>query len=277
MYRFQETRAAFADLQHPLRELNDAVDTQNEHMNKIRTKLYAYTSQIIATLNTYLTLWNSTHHKNATTYNEALPAQFTHDQKILKKMDEFRDLLHEAPTHMSTLLAFMPNTSIERLEADANDIMTTCLSYEATLSSARHAYYQLFRKLTQCQQKTVAANQSLHDFFSSADGIMTIPVHSHPNQTGIVKEKKKNTNDESIARYSSRTPKLHKFQPMTDLRKPKAYALESHFASTSNMLLLSHAAAADDGSGSAGGSGGNDATGGGHHQCHRPTTSTSCT
>eukprot|EP00794_Sanderia_malayensis_P006672 gene6672-7425_t len=198
LYRFYETRAAFADLQHPLRELNDAVDTQNGEMNKIRNKVNAYTAQMIATLTTYLNLWNSTHHKNATTYNEVLSAQLAHNKKILKKMDEFRDLLHEAPTQTSTLVAFLPNTSVEQLERDGNDIMTTCLSYEAELSSSRHAYYQLFRQLTQCQQKT-----------------------------GIVKEKKKNNKNEPITRYSSRAPTLHKFQPMTNLTTPKAYTLES--------------------------------------------------
>eukprot|EP00794_Sanderia_malayensis_P014675 gene14675-16202_t len=60
LYRFQETRTAFADLQHPLRELNDAVDTQNAHMNKIRTKLYGYTSQMMATLTTYLAYGKTT-------------------------------------------------------------------------------------------------------------------------------------------------------------------------------------------------------------------------
>eukprot|EP00794_Sanderia_malayensis_P013351 gene13351-14728_t len=198
LYRFYETRAAFADLQHPLRELNDAVDTQNGEMNKIRNKVNAYTAQMIATLTTYLNLWNSTHHKNATTYNEVLSAQLAHNKKILKKMDEFRDLLHEAPTQTSTLVAFLPNTSVEQLERDGNDIMTTCLSYEAELSSSRHAYYQLFRQLTQCQQKT-----------------------------GIVKEKKRTTKNEPITRYSSRAPTLHKFQPMTNLTTPKAYTLES--------------------------------------------------
>eukprot|EP00794_Sanderia_malayensis_P013606 gene13606-15018_t len=237
LYRFQETRTAFADLQHPLRELNDAVDTQNAHMNKIRTKLYGYTSQMLATLTTYLAMWKNNHQKNATTYSETLPAQFAHDEKIVKKMQEFRDLLHEGPTHMSTLLAFMPNASVEFLEAEANEILTACLSYQAELCTARHAYFKLFSKLSQCHQKAATATQNLHDFFTltAPESINTIPIHSHPNQTGVVKEKSKhnnkNTKDESTTRYSSHAPTLHKFRPMNDLRRAplrKPYALESH-------------------------------------------------
>eukprot|EP00794_Sanderia_malayensis_P013347 gene13347-14724_t len=139
LYRFHETRAAFADLQHPLTELNDALDTQNNQMNKICNKVNAYTSQMIATLTTYLNLWNSTHHKNATIYNEALPAQLAHDKKILKKMEEdafsYFSIFTTCPR--ATPCPPPPPTAEGRFRAPRPNISPTKPNYSNNIPSAR--------------------------------------------------------------------------------------------------------------------------------------------